>query len=237
MLFYSGAQSPRTRSDSDVHIIEGFLPPIWAVFWALVALPVVVYGARRTLSLIRTDTNTKALVAVAAAFVFVLSAMKFPSVAGSSSHPTGTGLLVVLFGPAVTAFVSTLVLFYQAVLLAHGGITTLGANVVSMGIVGPVVGWLAYRLARQWLTIEQGTFVAATLTDWTTYLVTSTQLGLAFPAGDDLAGTLSAVVDFAAIFTITQLPIGVLEGLLAAAMVGYLMRLGTGAREKLGVPT
>jgi cobalt/nickel transport system permease protein len=215
--------------------MEGFLPPFWAVFWTVVALPIVAYGAHRTLSIVRTDARAKALVAVAAAFVFVLSALKLPSVAGSSSHPTGTGVVVVLFGPAVTAFVSVIVLLYQAVLLAHGGLTTLGANVVSMGVVGPVVGWTAYRLARPYLSLQGATFVAAALTDWTTYLATSAQLGLAFPAGNDLAGVAAASLDFAAIFALTQLPIGVLEGVLAAAMVGYLTRLGTNVRRRLGV--
>lgn len=215
--------------------MEGFLPPFWAVFWTVVALPIVAYGAHRTLSIVRTDARAKALVAVAAAFVFVLSALKLPSVAGSSSHPTGTGVMVVLFGPAVTAFVSVIVLLYQAVLLAHGGLTTLGANVVSMGVVGPVVGWAAYRLARPHLSLQGATFVAAALADWTTYLATSAQLGLAFPAGHDFAGVAAASLDFAAIFAVTQLPIGVLEGVLAAAMVGYLTRLGTNVRRRLGV--
>jgi cobalt/nickel transport system permease protein len=185
--------------------------------------------------LVRVDARTKALVAVAAAFVFVLSALKLPSVAGSSTHPTGTGMLVVLFGPAVTAFVSVIVLFYQAVLLAHGGITTLGANVTAMGIVGPFVGWTVYRAARSVGSIEQATFLAAAVTDWTTYLVTSFQLGLAFPAGSDPAGVAAATLDFAAVFSLTQLPIGLLEGVLAAAMVGYVLRLETGAAERLGV--
>lgn len=218
-----------------MHIIEGFLPPVWAVVWTVVAAPVVVYGARRTLALIRVDARTKALVAVAAAFVFVLSALKLPSVAGSSAHPTGTGVLVVLFGPAVTAFVSVIVLLYQAVLLAHGGITTLGANVAAMGIVGPFVGWTVYRAARSVGSVQQATFLAATVTDWTTYLVTSVQLGLAFPAGGDPAGVAAAALEFAAVFSLTQLPIGLLEGALAAALVGHLLRIETDAAARLGV--
>lgn len=217
--------------------MEGFLPPIWTILWTVVALPFVVYGARRTLSTIRMDARTKALVAVAAAFVFVLSALKLPSVAGSSSHPTGTGILVVLFGPAITAFVSVIVLLYQAVLLGHGGLTTLGANVSSMGIVGPLAGWVSYRLFRSRVSIQQATFVAAAITDWTTYLVTSLQLGLAFPAGNDVEGVVTATGNFATVFAFTQVPIGFLEGILAAAMVGYLLRIETISDRRLGVPS
>ena len=71
----------------------------------------------------------KMLIAVVGAFAFVLSALKIPSVTGSSSHPTGVGLAAILFGPAITSVLGLIVLIFQAILLAHGGITTLGANV------------------------------------------------------------------------------------------------------------
>ncbi|MFP4625663.1 MAG: energy-coupling factor ABC transporter permease [Natronomonas sp.] len=220
-----------------MHIMEGFLPPIWTILWTVFALPFVIWGARRTVATIRMDARTKALVAVAAAFVFVLSALKLPSVAGSSSHPTGTGLLVVLFGPVITTFVSVIVLLYQSILLGHGGLTTLGANVTSMGIVGPFVGWVGFRLVRSQFTLTQSTFVAAAVTDWTTYLVTSLQLGLAFPTGNDVAGVAAATLHFAAVFAFTQVPIGVLEGILTAAMVGYLLRIEPVTERRTGVLT
>lgn len=113
--------------------------------WFVVAIPVISYGALKTARLARNDELNKSHIAVAAAFIFVLSALKIPSVTGSTSHPTGTGIAVVLFGPAVTAFLSAIVLLYQALLLGHGGLTTLGANVVSMGVVGPVAGWVVFR--------------------------------------------------------------------------------------------
>ena len=65
--------------------------------------------------------------------------------------------------------------------------------------------------------------------------MTSLQLGLAFPAGNDPAGVAAAALDFAAVFSVTQLPIGILEGAVAAAMVGYLLRLETDAASRLGV--
>lgn len=85
----------------------------------------------------RNYSESKALIAVSGAFMFILSSLKLPSVTGSCSHPTGNGFGAVLFGPAVTAVLASIVLIFQALLLAHGGITTLGANIFSMGIVGP----------------------------------------------------------------------------------------------------
>ncbi|MDG5777445.1 energy-coupling factor ABC transporter permease [Haloarculaceae archaeon H-GB2-1] len=218
-----------------MHIMEGFLPVEWALAWVLFAAPAVVYGGYRTAMLVRDDPRQKALLAVAAAFMFVLSALKLPSVTGSTTHPTGTGIAVVLFGPAVTAFLSALVLLYQALLLAHGGISTLGANVASMGVVGPLVGWVVFRSLRGRFDLQKATFAAAVLADWTTYFVTSSQLALAFPTSSGVEGVLSALTKFLGIFAVTQLPIGILEGLLAAALIGYVASATDAVRSRLGV--
>ncbi len=96
----------------------------------------------------REQPRTKLLLASAGAFAFVLSALKIPSVTGSCSHPTGTGLGAVLFGPSVMAVLGAIVLLFQALLLAHGGLTTLGANIMSMAVVGPWVAYGVFRLTR-----------------------------------------------------------------------------------------
>ncbi|MFP3422063.1 energy-coupling factor ABC transporter permease, partial [Bacillus sp. SIMBA_161] len=103
-----------------MHIMEGFLPVGWAVFWWVVALPFFVVGLRSLTRVTRENPELKLLLALAGAFSFVLSALKIPSVTGSCSHPTGTGLGAVLFGPGVMTVLGSLVLVFQAVLLAHG---------------------------------------------------------------------------------------------------------------------
>ena len=218
-----------------MHIAEGFLPPMWAAFWFVVAAPVVAYGTYRTATFVRDSPHRMAMLAMAGAFVFVFSALKLPSVTGSCSHPTGTGIAVVLFGPAVTAVLSTIVLIYQALLLAHGGVTTLGANVVSMGIIGPFVGWIAFVVARRYASLATATFVATAIANWGTYFMTSVQLGAAFPAGSGIGGMIAATGNFAAVFAVTQLPIGVAEGLIAAAVIQHLVAVKPAVQSRLGV--
>jgi cobalt/nickel transport system permease protein len=128
-----------------MHITEGFLPPLHAAAWTAVTLPFVIVSAWRVNRLMRDQPQIKLLLAASGAFAFVISALKLPSMTGSCSHATGTGLGAILFGPSVMALLGTIVLAFQALLLAHGGITTLGANVFSMAIVGP---WVAYGLLR-----------------------------------------------------------------------------------------
>ena len=128
-----------------MHIMEGFLPTPWWQIWFAVSIPVILYGIHKLNRLVKEKREILPLLAVAGAFIFVLSSLKLPSVTGSCSHPTGTGIAAIMFGPAITAVLSTIVLIYQALFLAHGGLTTLGANVFSMGIVGPVVSYLIYK--------------------------------------------------------------------------------------------
>ena len=128
-----------------MHIMEGFLPVGWAVFWWVVAIPFFGLGVRSLTRITRENPEMKLLLALAGAFSFVLSALKIPSVTGSSSHPTGTGLGAILFGPAAMTVLGSLVLVFQAVLLANGGLTTLGANMFSMAIAEP---WGAYGIYR-----------------------------------------------------------------------------------------
>jgi cobalt/nickel transport system permease protein len=208
-----------------MHIAEGFLPPTWAALWYAFSLPVVAYGAYKAKKRVDEDPKSKSLLVVAGAFVFVLSALKIPSVTGSSSHPTGTGIAVVLFGPVITSFLSILALLYQSLLLAHGGITTLGANTASMGIIGPFAGWLAYRAVKGRTDIKIATFIAAATADWVTYIVTSFQLALAFPSGTGFAGVMASAIKFMGIFAITQVPLAIIEGVVAALLMGYLLQV------------
>jgi cobalt/nickel transport system permease protein len=193
-----------------MHIAEGFLPPVQAAVWTVVAAPFVIHGCRAVVRQVRDHPETRLLLGAAGAFTFVLSAIKLPSVTGSSSHPTGTGLGAVLFKPPVMAFLGTVVLLFQALLLAHGGLTTLGANAFSMAVVGPWVGYGAYRLVRMLGGgLSLGVFAAMFLADLATYCVTSMQLAIAFP--DPASGIAGAVGKFLSIFAITQIPLAVAE--------------------------
>jgi len=116
-----------------MHIMEGFLPIEHALGWAVASVPFVAYGIGAIKKQIEANPEQRMLLGVAAAFTFVLSALKLPSVTGSCSHPTGTGLGAILFGPAAMAPIGLVVLLFQALLLAHGGLTTLGANLFCRG--------------------------------------------------------------------------------------------------------
>lgn len=204
-----------------MHIMEGFLPMEHAVGWTLVSVPVVGYGMFRLSRRSKGDPSANLLLGACAGFAFVLSALKLPSLTGSSSHPTGVGLGAMLVGPSTMAVLGTIVLLFQALFLAHGGLTTLGANAFSMAIVGSFAAWGIHRACtRLRVPASLAIFLAATLSDLATYVVTSLQLGLAFPAAE--GGVAASTVKFLLVFVPTQVPLAVTEGLLTVLVVNLL---------------
>ncbi len=205
-----------------MHIMEGFLPSPWWQIWFIISAPFVIYGFYQLKQLINEKREALPLLAVAGAFVFVLSSLKLPSVTGSCSHPTGTGLGAILFGPFITSVLGLIVLIYQALFIAHGGLTTLGANVFSMGIAGPLVAYAIYLAGTKVnLNTYVTVFLAASLADLFTYIVTSIQLALAFPA--ETGGIMASFVAFGTIFAITQVPIAIIEGVIIALVFKYII--------------
>lgn len=206
---------------SAMHIMEGFLPAGWAIAWGALTIPFITMGIFSIKKTIKENPRLKILLAMAGAFAFVLSALKLPSVTGSSSHPTGVGFGAILFGPSAMSVIGLIVLLFQALLLAHGGLTTLGANTFSMAVVGPFVAYGIYRFIKkvkgpQWLAV----FLAATLGDLATYVTTSVQLALAFPA--ETGGITVSLVKFLGIFAVTQIPLAISEGILTIVIFNAL---------------
>lgn len=215
-----------------MHIAEGFLPPLHAVAWTAASAPFVAHGAYAVVRTVRETPEARILLGAAGAFTFVLSAIKLPSVTGSSSHPTGTGPGAIIFGPPVMAAMGTIVLVFQALLLAHGGITTLGANVFALAVVGPWVAFFLFRLLAPAPFLVR-VFAACAGANLATYMVTATQLALAYP--DAEGGFGAAWVRFAAVFGVTQVPLAIVEGLVCVLLFRALLDWARPELERLGV--
>ncbi|MTV48985.1 energy-coupling factor ABC transporter permease [Heliobacillus mobilis] len=206
-----------------MHIMEGFLPATHAAAWTAASAPFVIHGVRSIQKTVKENPEAKMLLGVSGAFTFVLSALKLPSVTGSCSHPTGAGLGAILFRPTVMSALGAIVLLFQALLLAHGGITTLGANVFSMAVVGPFVAYGIYRLGQRLnLPLSLSIFLAAALGDLFTYVTTSCQLALAFP--DPVSGFMGSFIKFSTIFAVTQIPLAISEGFITVVIFNTLAK-------------
>jgi cobalt/nickel transport system permease protein len=206
-----------------MHIAEGILPFNWAALWFAVAIPFLALGIKRLNSLAQDDLSFKPLVGLMAAVVFVISCMPIPvPTAGTCSHPCGTGIAAILVGPLVSVVISSAALLIQALFLAHGGLSTLGANILSMGVVGSFAGYFTFRGLRMiGANLAVAGFAAGLFTDWATYLATSVELAAGI-RGEAPFWPLCGKIILA--FVPTQLPLGILEGAMTAGMVLLLYR-------------
>jgi cobalt/nickel transport system permease protein len=217
-----------------MHIMEGFLPWQWCIVWWLIALPFLIMGILELRAMMREDREYLPLLGVCGAFIFILSALKLPSVTGSCSHPTGTGLSTMCFGVYITSIIGAIVLLFQALLLAHGGLSTMGANMVSMAIGGPIAGYAVYRLIKDTkINVYITVFLVTAVADLVTYVITSFELALAYPAQD--GGILTSFEAFFAIFAVTQVPLAIVEGCVLALVFKYIVALKPEILIKLNV--
>jgi cobalt/nickel transport system permease protein len=103
-----------------------------------------------------------------------------------------------------------------------------------MGIAGPLVGWGIYRVLRDTrVGIYATVFLAAAFADLFTYVVTSLELALAYPA--QVGGMGSSFVAFMGIFAVTQVPLAILESIVLVLVFKYIVQLRPGILIRLKV--
>ncbi|HYA41372.1 MAG TPA: energy-coupling factor ABC transporter permease [Syntrophobacteraceae bacterium] len=205
-----------------MHISEGILPLPWAILWFAVSGPFLLAGLRELSVRGRHNLHLKPMIGLVGAAVFIISCMPIPvPTAGSCSHPCGTGIAAIFIGPLLTVVVTSVALLLQALFLAHGGLTTLGADLASMGVAGAFAGYgtfiLVRRLSGKWWIAA---FLAGVLSDWATYAVTSIQLATALHGSASLSKFFLTVL---LAFVPTQLPLGILEGFLCVGAYKFIL--------------
>jgi cobalt/nickel transport system permease protein len=127
-----------------MHIPDAFIP-IWqgAIYWiiALIFIALALRWAKNEM----TEEKIP-LIAVLAAGIFALQSFNLPVSMGTSGHLVGGALAAIILGsPFAAVFILTLVLIVQGVLFGDGGITTMGANILNMGVIGGFVGFYSFK--------------------------------------------------------------------------------------------
>jgi cobalt/nickel transport system permease protein len=205
-----------------MHISEGILPAPWAIFWFVLSAPFVLWGLHRIKTRSQIQPQYKPFVALVGAAVFIISCMPIPvPVAGTCSHPVGIGLAAILIGPRAAVVLASVALTFQALFLAHGGLTTLGANIFSMGVAGAFIGygffWIARRLGANFLVAA---FLAGLFADWATYAATAVILAGALHHSGEFVAMAKVIL---VAFVPTQVPLGVLEGVISAVAYRFVI--------------
>ena len=201
-----------------MHISDGILEPEWIFFWYAISILFIALGLRIINKRIKADPVYLPRIALIGAVVFVISVWHIPvPVTGSSSHPVGTPLASIIIGPFAAVVISAIALFFQA-FIAHGGLTTIGANTFSMGIVGAFGGYFIYRLLKNisplWFSAGMAGFVGSILT----YMTTALQLALSLNPGDVMYYWKLYSLGFIP----TQLPLAFAEFAFTAYVIKYI---------------
>lgn len=208
----------------------------WALGWYGVSSVFVAKGIYDVNQRAKQAAVYKPLLGLLSAAVFFISLLPIPvPITGTSSHPAGTPMAAILIGPFVSIVLAVVALMLQALFFAHGGVTTLGANTFSMGVVGSLVGYGVFRLGRRFgLSLGIAAGLAGVIGDLAVYCTTSLELALGMPgaAGYSLG---KAFLTFFVLFMPTQLPLALLEGLITGGMISYIARVRPDILRNLGL--
>lgn len=195
-----------------MHIPDGFIDIPTAAATGAVSLGVVAYSLKKTGK--ELGERTVPLLGVTAAFIFAAQMLNFPVAGGTSGHFLGAMLAVALLGPYAAAIVMTVVLVVQALGMADGGITALGANVFNMGVIAVFVSFglfiLLKKLVPRTLT---GRLAAVAIASWISVLLASLSCSLELA----VSGTVPLGVALPAMASVHMI-IGLGEALITTAV-------------------
>lgn len=220
-----------------MHITEGIITGVPAIGYTAAGLALMAVGANRMKAFVKDQPDRKPLLGMGGAFIFFVSLIPIPAFTGTCSHPCGSPLAGILLGPWVGIALTGLSLLLQAAFFAHGGFSTWGANVITLGIGGAFFGWLAYRISRgMGLSIRYAAAMGGLVGDVLTYVLAGLSLGTILSIAPNpqysWGGYLTAIYSA---YLPTQGPIAIGEMIVTGLAVHYIYVQRPEVLESLGV--
>ena len=172
-----------------MHIPDGYLGPQTYLSAYGVMVPVWAWASRKVRRTLRY--REAPLMALGAAFSFVVMLFNIPIPGGTTGHAVGGVLIAVLLGPWAAVIALSVALAVQALLFGDGGVTSLAANCLSMAVIMPFAGWWTYRLVagrspvrskRRWFAAAFGGYVGLNASALSTAVMLGIQPALAHDA-------------------------------------------------------
>ena len=199
-----------------MHIPDGMLEArTWIPAW-LGSAGVLAYAIRRVRQTL-TDGGI-VMMAVLAALIFALQMLNFPVAGGTSGHFAGGAAAAIVVGLWPAMLVMAAVVTVQAIFFADGGITALGANMLTMAIIGPLVGWSIHRFMLKFSDKRPMRLTSAFVAAWAACVVAAlVAAGMLWLSGRAPLGPVLGAMGF------WHALIGIGEGAITAGLVGYLL--------------
>jgi len=214
-----------------LHIPDGYLSP--QTYAPLYGASFIFWGL--ALKRVRRELSARQVpyLAMAAAFSFLIQMFNFPAPGGTSGHVVGGAIIAILLGPWTAVIALSVVLLIQAVVFGDGGITALGANCCNMAVAMPFVSYGVFKLVRGARARGRRLSIAAFLAGYIGLCASAVLAGVEFgiqpliakaPDGRPLYAPYPLKVAVPAMALEHLFFFGIVEGLITALLVGYIIK-------------
>ena len=214
-----------------MHIPDGYLgPPTYLAAYAACS-PLWAIAARKVRESL--DARRAPLLAISAAFSFLVMMFNVPLPGGSTGHAVGGVLIAIAVGPWGAMLSISIALVIQALLFGDGGVTAIGANCLNIAFVMPFTGYYTYRLLSPALSSDRGRAVAAAVGGWvglnTAAFTTAVMFGIqpllhTAPDGRSLYSPYPLSVAIHAMMLQHMTVFGAVEAMITGIVISYLQR-------------
>lgn len=195
-----------------MHIPDGYLSPTVAGVTLLLTLGVLLIAIRK-ISLAKDSLNEKIFLFTAlSAGVFVAQMIAWPIPGGTSLHLIGSALVGILIGPWLGVLSMTLVLLIQCLVFHDGGLTAIGANILNMGIVGVLAGYVVFKIVYR---VTKKVWLGSFLAGWFSLALAGLTCGIELGASWSSPLPIYVMISWHAV-------LGLIEGLITSSVVSYL---------------
>lgn len=227
-----------------LHVPDGYMSPETSIILFLLVLPFWIIGLRK----VRQNMSARSvpLIALMAAFSYVIMMFNIPLPGGTTGHAVGATLAAIILGPEIAVIAVSIALIIQAVFFGDGGILAIGANCFNIGVVVPYVAYGVYRaFAKDTPITSARRVIGAAVAGWvglnTAAFITSVQFGLQpllFTGADGapLYAPYPLAVAIPAVMIPHILVASVVEGVLTALVIAYLQRSNVAVLETAEKP-
>jgi cobalt/nickel transport system permease protein len=227
-----------------MHIPDGYLSPITSLIMFLLVLPFWFIGVRK----IRETMNARnvPLIALLAAFSFVIMMFNIPLPGGTTGHAVGASLAAIILGPEIAIIAVSIALIIQAFFFGDGGILAIGANCFNMAVVIPYLSYYTYRLFSRNTPMDSARrVIGAAVGGWIGVSAAAFLAGVEFGIqpllfttadGSPLYAPYPLSVAIPAMLIPHMLVAAVVEGTLTALVIAYLQRSNMAVLETAEKP-
>jgi len=218
-----------------MHIPDGYLGPYTYLAMWIIMIPIWYYAGNR----LGRELKSKQvpLLALAAAFSFVIMMFNVPIPGGSTGHAVGAALIGIVLGPCAGVIAISVALVLQALMFGDGGITAIAANCFNMAVVMPFIGYYGYKIISGNSDINSSRrVIAAAIAGYIALTLAAGLTGFEFgiqPLLHQGANGMPLYMPYGLNVAVPAMLVehifgfGILEGLITALIFAYIQRTDT----------